>query len=224
MTGRRLIRESMFAILFLWAVALIAQETRPVVAITPAGQRLAAALDQMDVEHHWLAKKYVNWRTGETIDRPVTDGKSHTHCSAFVAAAAEKLGVYILRPPKHSPTLLANAQYDWLGGEGRKEGWTPLATGLEAQQLANRGDLVVAVYKASDPKKPGHIAIIRPSTKGEAQIRAEGPQIIQAGRDNHASTSIKEGFKHHPTAFRDDHIRFFAHAIPARRESWANRP
>jgi hypothetical protein len=178
----------------------------------------------MDVTHHWLAGKYVNWRTGETIDRPVTNGKSHTHCSAFVAAAAEKLGVYILRPPKHSATLLANAQYDWLGGEGRKEGWTPVATGLEAQQLANRGFLVVAVYKESDPKRPGHIAIVRPSTKSEAKIREEGPQIIQAGRDNHTSTSLKEGFKHHRAAFRDGLILFFAHAIPAKQESPTKRP
>jgi hypothetical protein len=120
--------------------------------------------------------------------------------------------------------MLANAQYDWLDGEGRREGWTPVATGREAQQFANRGCLVVAVYKESDPKRPGHIAIVRPNAKSEAKIHEEGPQIIQAGRDNHASTSLKEGFKHHRAAFRDDQIRFFAHPIPARQESQAQRP
>jgi len=216
MNLRRIVREGVFAMTFLWAVALTAQEARPTIAITPAGQHLAEALDRMNVEHHWLAGKSVKWRTGEIIDKPVTDGKSHTHCSAFVAAAAEKLGVYILRPPKHSATLLANAQYDWLGGEGRNEGWTLVATGLEAQQLANRGYLVVAVYKESDSKKPGHIAVVRPSTKSEAKIREEGPQIIQAGKDNYASTSIKEGFKHHRAAFRDGLIRFFTHPVPVK--------
>ncbi len=213
-----------FAVVHFLATGGLCQESQSTVEISPADEHLAKVLDQMDVEHHWLAGKYVKWRTGETLDKPVTDGKSHTHCSAFVAAAAEELGVYILRPPQHPASLLANAQYDWLGGEGRKEGWMPVATGVEAQQLANRGNLVVAVYKESNPKTPGHIAIVRPSTKSEAKIREEGPQIIQAGKDNHASTSLKEGFKHHRNAFRDGQIRYFAHPVPAKQESPTERP
>jgi hypothetical protein len=216
MTVRRIVREAAYAVMFLGALAAIAQQNSARMSITPAGEHLAAVLDQMDVERHWLAGKSVKWRTGEPLDRPVTEGKSHTHCSAFVAAAAEKLGVYILRPPKHPSSMLANAQYDWLSGEGRTEGWTPVAGGLEAQQLANRGFLVVAVYQEADPKRPGHIAIVRPSTKSEATIQEEGPQIIQAGRENHASTSVKEGFKHHRAAFREGRIRYFAHPLPAR--------
>src|SRR5437763_13768976 len=73
------------------------------------GKRLTAALDAMDVEHKWLAREYVKWETGEALDKAVTDGKPHTHCSAFVAAACKKLGVYILRPPEHKATQLANA-------------------------------------------------------------------------------------------------------------------
>lgn len=208
--------------LFLATVGL-SREPAYAIAISPAGHRLAKVLDQMDVEHRWLSGKYVKWRTGEPLDKPVTDGKLHSHCSAFVAAAAAELGIYILRPPQHSSTLLANAQYDWLGGEGRKEGWTPVATALEAQQLANQGSLVVAVYRESD-KKPGHIAIIRPSTKGEAKIREEGPQITQAGMDNRVSTSLMEGFKHHRAAFHGGHIRYFAHPVPAKPESPTRRP
>ena len=45
---------------------------------------------------------------------PVTDP---THCSAFVASFSKQLGVYMLRPPDHSPTLLANAQMRWLSCE-----------------------------------------------------------------------------------------------------------
>jgi hypothetical protein len=203
------------AAILLVTTAARGQESPSNATITAEGQRLAKLLDQMDVEHRWLAGKYVNWRTGEALDKPVTDGRSHTHCSAFVAAAAADLGIYILRPPQHSATLLANAQYDWLSGAGRKEGWTAVTTAQEAQTLANQGLLVVAVYKESNPKRAGHIAIVRPSKRSEAKIRDEGPQIIQAGRDNHASTSLKEGFKHHKAAFSDGLIRFFAHPLPA---------
>ena len=202
-----------FAAISLLAAAGSAQETKSI-EITPAGRHLAKVLDQMDVEHRWLSEKPVKWRTGEPLNRKVEDNKHHTHCSAFVAAAAAELGIYILRPPQHSSTMLADAQYDWLQGAGRKEGWQPVATALESQQLANRGELVVAIYKDRDPKKPGHAALVRPSTKREAKIREEVPQIIQAGMENHASTNLNEGFKHHPAAFRDNLIRFYAHSIP----------
>jgi hypothetical protein len=213
---RAILRIDVCAVILLIAAAARAQETPTNAPIAPDGQRLAQTLDQMDVEHHWLAGKSVRWRTGEPSDRPVTDAKGHTHCSAFVAAAAAELGIYILRPPQHSAALLANAQYDWLGGEGRKEGWTSVPTGQDAQKLANQGQLVVAVYKSSDPKKPGHIAIVRPCTKSEAKIREEGPQIIQAGKHNYASATLAEGFKQHKGAFRDGRIRFFAHPLPAK--------
>jgi hypothetical protein len=211
MKARR--RVEVVAVLFLFGARAFAQQTKPAAEITPAGRHLGKVLTEMDVEHHWLAGDVVKWRTGEPLNKP-TDGKRHSHCSAFVAAAAAKLGVYILRPPEHSTLLLANAQYDWLQGEGQKQGWRPVASGQEAQHLANRGYLVVAVYKESNPKRSGHIAIVRPSSKSEAKVREDGPQIIQAGMENHASTSLKEGFKHHRTAFRDGLIRFFAHSVP----------
>ena len=33
--------------------------------ISPAGQRLASFLDNMDVESLWLANQHVNWETGK---------------------------------------------------------------------------------------------------------------------------------------------------------------
>ena len=207
-----------FAAALFLAVRAVAQESKPG-EITAAGKHLTKVLDQMDVEHRWLSERPVKWRTGEPLDKKVEDNKHHTHCSAFVAATAAELGIYILRPPQHSSMMLADAQYDWLHGEGKNEGWQPVATGLEAQQLANRGNLVVAVYKDRDPEKPGHVAIVRPSTKSESKIREEGPQIIQAGMENHASTSLREGFKHHPATFRDNLIRFYSHAVPAKHDA-----
>ena len=188
--------------------------------ISPKGKKLAGALDGMEVQRLWLSGRYVNWETGEATGKEVTDGKPHTHCSAFVASACKKFGVYVLRPkgkddPEgvtgHAETLLANAQHDWLGSaEGRKFGWLAVPSPLEAQRIANRGFLVVASYKEPDPKKAGHIAIVRPSMRGEGAIERDGPEIIQAGGTNFNAGTVRTGFGNHPAAWRvDRQVRFY---------------
>jgi hypothetical protein len=177
--------------------------------ITPEGEMLARVLDSMDVERHWLADQTIHWRTG-TPDRSAHRGA--THCSAFVAAACDRMGVYILRPPDHSQILLANAQNAWLHREGARFGWRRVASPVEAQRLANLGELVVASCRNRDPRRPGHIALVRPSPKSDAAIGVEGPQVIQAGRSNYNSTSLVKGFIHHPDAWPNGEIVFFAHA------------
>jgi hypothetical protein len=167
--------------------------------ITPKGHELARFFDGLDVERHWLAGTHVNWRTG---DRD-SDRHASTHCSAFVASACERLGVYILRPPEHPQVLLANAQFEWLRTDGKQRGWHAVKSPLEAQRLANEGHLVVAAYRNPDPKKSGHVAFVRPSAKRERLIESEGPQVIQAGASNYTSTSLKNGFRHHPDAWID---------------------
>lgn len=191
--------------------------TCPAAESGPGAKRLNQALDEMRVEEHWPAGVIVDWRTGDPTGKPVSDNGRHTHCSQFAAAACERLGIYLLRPPEQSPVLLANAQYDWLEGKGKEKGWAPVKDGAAAQELANAGQLVVAVYKNRDPKKSGHIAIVRPGNKSPEEIAAEGPDVIQAGGRNYNRTSLKKGFGSHPAAFRDGAIRFHAHAIePAR--------
>ena len=69
---------------------------------------------------------------------PIPKGKDWpallaTHCSAFAASEAEKLGIYLLHPPEHSATLLANAQQEWLFGAGTNQGWFLVQSPLEAQ-------------------------------------------------------------------------------------------
>ena len=92
-------------------------------AITPAGARLAAFLDATGVDRLWLHGFRVNWETGEAIEA-WDDDRPHTHCSAFVASVAKRLGVYVLRPPEHGQVLLANAQMGWLSGpEAGADGW-----------------------------------------------------------------------------------------------------
>ena len=184
--------------------------------ISAAGERLAAALDKMDVEHLWLSKRYVHWESGVPLDKAVTDGKPHTHCSAFAAAACKRLGIYLLRPPEHGSTNLANAQADWLATQGAKQGWKEVKSPEEAQRMANAGFLVVASLKETEPNRSGHIAIVRPKAFDRKAIEQVGPAIIQAGMNNHRSTTLEAGFKSHPGAWRERRIRFFAHEIDAR--------
>jgi len=194
-------------------LASLAAPARSSEEITPEGKRLAELLDSMDVEHHWPAGVHVDWKTGVPDGRPEKGSGRHTHCSAFVASAAKKVGVYILRPPEHPQTLLANAQYEWLEGEGAAKGWRAVRDAEEAQRLANRGVLVVAAYRNRHDDKPGHIAIVRPSTKPLAVVREEGPQICQAGGTNYSSTSLERGFAGHPSAWKKHEVRFFAHDV-----------
>lgn len=183
--------------------------------ITPSGQRLARLLDDMHVDQLWLAGKQVDWRSGKPNGKVYTVPNGHTHCSAFAAAAAERLGVYLLHPPEHSSVLLANAQQDWLSGKGTNQGWFAIDSPLKAQTLANEGELVVVTCKNPDPKKPGHIAIVRPSAKSDASVLADGPEIIQAGLHNYVDGTVKQGFKAHPNAFEKGELLYFGHPISA---------
>jgi hypothetical protein len=182
-------------------------------AVTPQAQQIFREIDAMGVESKWIAGEHVYWESGLPTGVPETSPGKHTHCSAFVAAAAKKLGIYILRPPEHGQQLLANAQNDWLAQEGLAHGWRKLADAREAQAAANRGMLVVASYHNHHDDRPGHIAIIRPGTKTSEQIAAEGPDVTQAGSKNATSISIKAGFAGHPAAWRDNEIAYYAHEV-----------
>ncbi|CAN5819083.1 hypothetical protein BH11VER1_BH11VER1_42100 [soil metagenome] len=185
--------------------------------ISEAAKKLNLALDAMHVEEHWIAGTIVNWSTGEPTGKVITDDAKHTHCSQFAAAACDRLGIYLLHPPEHSSVLLANAQYDWLPtANALKKGWNLVADGAGAQDFANKGHLVVAVYKNPDPKKSGHIAIIRPGTRSPEELSSAGPDIIQAGGHNYNYNTLKKGFANHPDAFSKNEIRFYEHAPVSR--------
>ncbi len=210
MPGRRLKSLLLVLSLITWTGSLTAVSAGE---ITPDGEKLAATLDSMHVEQLWISGRQVNWRTGVPDGKVYTNANTHTHCSAFAAAAAERLGVYLLHPPEHSATLLANAQQDWLLTAGIKQGWYQVDSPLKAQELANEGQLVVVTFKNPKSDVPGHIAIVRPSDKSDQDILAEGPQIIQAGAQNFSSTTVKNGFKHHPGAFENNQVLYFSHVI-----------
>src|SRR5580692_1047880 len=151
MTLRAAAAFSIFGLIMVFAGA-----AHPADVVTPQAQAMMQALDAMGVESKWIAGQHVYWDTGLPTGVPETSPGKHTHCSAFVAAAAKKLGIYILRPPEHGQKLLANAQNDWLAQEGAAHGWRKLADAREAQAATNRGMLVVASYHNHHDDRPGH--------------------------------------------------------------------
>ncbi|MDB6140703.1 MAG: hypothetical protein JWO94_3775 [Verrucomicrobiaceae bacterium] len=179
--------------------------------VTAAARHLNEVFDGMHVQEHWIAGAIVDWRTGDPTGKAVVDEGKHTHCSQFAAAACDKLGIYLLHPPEHSSVLLANAQFDWLPNQGNARGWTPVPDGAAAQDHANKGEVVVAIYKSADPKKSGHVAIVRPGEKTAAEIAKAGPEVIQAGGHNYEHATLKQGFANHPDGFPKGLIRFYAH-------------
>jgi hypothetical protein len=186
--------------------------------ITAAGQQLTTVLDGMNVESLWIADQHVNWETGQPDRGGDYEGPGkHTHCSAFAAAAAKQLGVYLLRPPEHGQLLLANAQAKWLTSDkGMSEGWRAVAGAEPAQRQANRGNLVVVIFANPDLHEPGHIAIVRPSEKSKSALERNGPDIIQAGTHNHARTVVRIGFSSHPGAWPDG-VRYYVHPLASAR-------
>lgn len=182
--------------------------------ITPDGDHLVSVLDGMNVESLWIAGQHINWETGEPDRGGDYEGSgNHTHCSAFSAAAAKQLGIYLLHPPEHGQLLLANAQSKWLESAGaEKEGWRRVPRMEEAQSLANQGKLVVVVFANPDPHVPGHVAIVRPSEKSVHALEENGPQIIQAGTHNHNSTNVRIGFSSHPGAWPDG-VAYYVHSV-----------
>jgi hypothetical protein len=182
--------------------------------ITAGGQQLASVLDGMNVEALWIADQHVNWETGEPDRGAAYEGPGkHTHCSAFAAAAAKHLGVYILRPPEHGQLLLANAQAQWLSSAGAaSQGWRQVNGAAAAQTQANRGNLVVVVFANPNQHEPGHVAIVRPAEWSLMALERNGPDIIQAGTHNHARTVVRVGFSGHPGAWPDG-VRYYMHLL-----------
>ena len=177
--------------------------------ITPAGAKFKVYLDSLHVEQLWPARVPIHWETGEP-DPGRVGHEPPTHCSTFVAAAAKRLGIYILRPPEHSQEMLSLAQERWLeGGEAASQGWRRVASVREAQVLANRGEFVVLVF--GQEHAAGHIAIVRPAVKTQAALDTEGPETTQASGRNFSDGTAIESFKLHRGAWPDQ-VEIFAHA------------
>lgn len=196
--------------------------------ISEGGERLTIFLDGTHVETRWIAGYHVIWQTGQRNGPAEGDPAHHTHCSAYVAAVALYLDIYILRPPNHPQLRLANAQVDWLGGVGTESdptaaeaGWSPLGMSGDdgvldaAVTAADAGKLVVAGYlqpptQAADGTSvqgAGHIVVVRPQESFPAD---EGPQVVTAGVENFKSAAMSLAFGDHPLAWPNN-IQLFVH-------------
>jgi hypothetical protein len=80
---------------------------------------------------------------------------------------------------------------------------------LQAQMLANLGNLVVLVYGREHGS--GHIAIVRPAVKSRKQLDEDGPETTQAGGHNFSDGTAKYSFVFHPGAWPNQ-VKIFAHA------------
>jgi hypothetical protein len=192
--------------------------------ISEGGERLRVFLDGTHVETRWIADYHVIWQTGQRNGPAQGDPAHHTHCSAYVAAAALYLDIYILRPPHHGQLHLANAQVSWFQGAGSDSGPTAAESGWralgasgkasvfnDAITAANAGKLVVAGYfqplVGTQVEGTGHIVVVRPQ---ESFPSDEGPQVVTAGVRNFKSASMKFAFGDHPLAWPDG-IQLFVH-------------
>jgi hypothetical protein len=183
-----------------------------ILRIDESGAKLKEFYLSLNVENLWIAGQHVNWETGQP-DNPDATQNIKTHCSTFAAAACKKLNIYILRPPEHKQTLLANAQYDWLESqEAQNDGWVNIAGNgryLKAQQYANKGYVVIAICQNPDPHKPGHTALVMPAEISADKLSESGPELIMAGLKNYNRTTLKNGFRHHVTDWPENVIRFY---------------
>ena len=70
-----------------------------------------------------------------------------------------------------------------------------LSGAFAAQAEANRGKLVMAVFENPNPKKPGHIAIVRPGPIGAPALNQNGPMVTQAGGHNALAVAARPGLR-----------------------------
>jgi hypothetical protein len=71
--------------------------------------------------------------------------------------------------------------------------------------------LVLASYRNPVARKPGHIAVVRPAEVGVEAVRERGPRVMQAGARNCRDIDARTGFEHHPRAWKNGEILFFAY-------------
>ena len=102
------------------------------------GPRLADFLDGLPILTRWMPGHRIVWQTGQQDGPDLPQPERHTHCSAFAAAVALYLDIYLLRPPHHGQVQLANAQTDWLSGNGSFPG--PTAASADWTALGMSGD------------------------------------------------------------------------------------
>ena len=128
------------------------------------GPRLADFLDGLPILTRWLPGHRVIWQTGQQDGPDQPNPERHTHCSAFAAALALYLDVYLLRPPHHGQVQLANAQTAWLSGTGSFPGPTAAKSGWTAFGMSGDRGSLAACLKAANAGRTRPRLLCRDST------------------------------------------------------------
>lgn len=123
--------------------------------------------------------------------QPGANGGS-TWCNRFLYLVLRKLGITL---PWGTYGTRVNELISYI--DAGNDGWYPVSSAQEAQQIALQGGIVVATYYNMTPGESGHAALVLPIA-GEVQI-------AQAGGKNFSRGSIARGFG-------DIHPTFYGHA------------
>lgn len=131
--------------------------------------------------------EYLNVERSLRYKRKEIDGKVvSTYCNIYAYDYCYLAGVYMPRvwwypralrdlnngtdvPVKYGETvaeLNANALYDWFNEHSNAFGWVKQNDLKEAQDLANKGWIVIIVAKQKIVTRSGHITAIIPETQG----------------------------------------------------------
>jgi hypothetical protein len=209
-----------FLLFLLFSASIASPAQAKLNALTDQGEKLFQFYQSLHVDTLWPAGKHVNWETG-TPDDPNAIHDIKTHCSAFAASAGKRLGVYLLRPPEHVQSLLANAQAEWLKtDEAKAKGWNPvlvknrLALYEAVQSKANEGELILAVVENPNPHKSGHVAMLLPFVTTADLLQKNGPRVLQSGTINSSSISMRDGFKVHLKEWPEQEVEFYEFVKP----------
>jgi hypothetical protein len=103
-------------------------------------------------------------------------------------SAVDRKGKFVVGPEARKE-MRVNDMAGWLDKHRGKHGWRRVDARM-AQEKANEGVPAIVVWKNPNPKKSGHIAVIRPGSVGDKR----GVAISQAGNSVLNARHILKGF------------------------------
>jgi hypothetical protein len=146
--------------------------------LSVGGERLRSFLRATNVQNLWLPYARVDWRTGVRSEATEGPPQPQTHCSAYVAAVAERLGVRMLNADT-APNGAMNLSKSQARAIERSGEWLRAHGAVDAQERANAGALVLGCF--SPAKGVGHIFVVTPRERVLEDVLAAGVALTQAG-------------------------------------------
>lgn len=162
--------------------------------------KMERVLVDFNLDSQWSAGYNVECGTGAARPDKSTTVKT-SHCSCFIYALCDTLGLYIPAPPEFQQFHLADRQLDWLGsGDGIKHGWTKIDEAvpnnyISAQKKANAGHIVIAGM-TQDDRVNGHVGVVRPYRNVDYDVIARrGPIVMASSSPNTYASYLDDEFR-----------------------------